>query len=283
MQAEDLGAVVFPDQTACLENISSPLQVPDHPLVQQTIHDALTEAMDINGLETLLRRLESGALKITACDLTEPSPLSAEILTANPYIFFDDVPAEERRTRAVSARRHLSVEDTAKMSRISTDAIQRMRAECAPTIRDADELHDALVSLGCMTEQGVVHESNADAMLAILARDRRAARVTVVIDPNIDRLGHAKTTDHSHPGALPDRFPQPLPRQERGFIVAAERWDEFHAIHPHATATLQSRLRQVMSSKPTIGTRPLLNCCTRVCSPQVPCARCNCLEFLSCR
>ncbi|MFT5174121.1 MAG: ATP-dependent Lhr-like helicase, partial [Gammaproteobacteria bacterium] len=236
MQAEDLIAVVFPDQIACLENISGPRQVPDHPLVQQTIHDALNEAMDIDGLENVLRRLEAGALTIVACDLTEPSPLTAEILTANPYTFLDDAPAEERRTRAVSARRHVTIEDAAQMGQITTDAINRVRAECTPTIRDADELHDALVLLGCMTEHEVARELNADAMLAVLARDRRAARVTQIIDRSADGLAHAASPDTLHESSVHRELPEHRPRQERVFIVAAERWDEFHAVHPRAIA-----------------------------------------------
>ena len=60
MQAEDLVAAVFPDQIACAENLAGPRAIPDHPLVEQTIADALTEAMDIDGLETLVRRLGDG-------------------------------------------------------------------------------------------------------------------------------------------------------------------------------------------------------------------------------
>jgi len=49
-QAEDLVAVVFPDQLACLENIRGEREIPDHPLVKQTIDDCLGETMDILGL-----------------------------------------------------------------------------------------------------------------------------------------------------------------------------------------------------------------------------------------
>src|SRR5207253_2469598 len=58
MEAENLIAAVFPDQLACLENIVGDREVPDHPLVKQTIEDCLKEAMDIEGLEALLRRME---------------------------------------------------------------------------------------------------------------------------------------------------------------------------------------------------------------------------------
>ena len=59
MEAEDLLAAVFPDQVACAENLPGEIEIPDHPLVRQTIRDCLEDAMDIDGLELLLRGLES--------------------------------------------------------------------------------------------------------------------------------------------------------------------------------------------------------------------------------
>ncbi|HSS51290.1 MAG TPA: DEAD/DEAH box helicase, partial [Thermoanaerobaculia bacterium] len=106
-QAEDLIAVVFPDQLACLENIVGEREVPDHPLVEQTLNDCLEEAMDIAGLEALLRRIEAGELTLVARDVVEPSPLAHEVLKAQPYAFLDDAPLEERRTQAVALRRWL--------------------------------------------------------------------------------------------------------------------------------------------------------------------------------
>src|SRR5262245_46622229 len=60
MEAEDLMAAVFPDQLACQENVGGDREIPDHPLVNQTVSDCLHEAMDIDGLERVLRSLESG-------------------------------------------------------------------------------------------------------------------------------------------------------------------------------------------------------------------------------
>src|SRR5271166_838377 len=105
MQAEDLIAAVFPDQIACAENLVGEREIPDHPLTNQAIADCLHEAMDIGGLERLLRRLEAGEISVVSCDLTQPSPLALEALTAKPYAFLDDAPLEERRTQAVMARR----------------------------------------------------------------------------------------------------------------------------------------------------------------------------------
>jgi ATP-dependent Lhr-like helicase len=151
MAAEDLIAVVFPDQIACAENLAGPREIPDHPLVKQTLWDCLHEAMDLDGLQRLLRGLESGDIKVVARDLPTPSPLAAEILNARPYAFLDDAPLEERRTNAVSQRRWLDPETAADMGKLDPAAISAVRAEAWPDAGTADELHDALNSLGLLT------------------------------------------------------------------------------------------------------------------------------------
>ena len=101
MAAEDLIAAIFPDQVACAENLAGAREIPDHPLIRQTIADCLGEAMDLDGLTRLLARLEAGDIRVVARDLTEPSPLALEVLSARPYAYLDDAPLEERRTQAV--------------------------------------------------------------------------------------------------------------------------------------------------------------------------------------
>jgi len=118
MKAEELIGTVFPDQLACAENLIGAREIPDHPLVNQTITDCLTEAMDIEGLERLLRRLETGEIRVVACDLTQPSPLALEVLAAKPYAFLDDAPLEERRTQAVMNRRWLTPGSAADIGRL---------------------------------------------------------------------------------------------------------------------------------------------------------------------
>ncbi len=150
--AEDLLAVVFPDQLACAENLSAGYRdIPDHPLVRQTIHDCLHLTMDIDGLEEVLRRLEQGEINIVCRDLTAPSPLACEILGARPYAFLDDTPAEERRTLAVRQRSVLGAEEAAALGRLDSEAIQKVRGEAWPEPRTADELHDALLVTGFLT------------------------------------------------------------------------------------------------------------------------------------
>ncbi len=148
--AEDLVAVVFPDQLACLENIRGEREIPDHPLVNQTISDCLTDAMDIDGLEVLLKRIEAGEIELRCLDLTGPSPLSAEIINARPYAFLDDGEAENRRTRAISQNPN-DLGDAATLSIISVDATDQVRSEAWIRPRNPDELHDGLLQLGFLT------------------------------------------------------------------------------------------------------------------------------------
>ena len=176
MGAEDLIGAVFPDQIACAENLVGEREVPDHPLVRQTIDDCLGEAMDLDGLTRLLKRIEAGDIEVVARDLTEPSPLALEVLSARPYAFLDDAPLEERRTQAVMSRRWLSPEDAADIGRLDADAIARVRAEAWPEATNADELHDALVWLGFFSEDETA-SAQWSAWLAELAAARRVTRL----------------------------------------------------------------------------------------------------------
>jgi ATP-dependent helicase Lhr and Lhr-like helicase len=179
MNAEDLLGAVFPDQIACAENLVGEREIPDHPLVRQSIHDSLTEAMDVEGLERLLHGLESGAVRVIARDLTQPSPLAAEVLSARPYAFLDDAPLEERRTQAVMSRRWMSPESASELGRLDPAAIDRVRSEAWPAAENADELHDALVLLGFLTDEEAGAEPPWQNWLRDLTARRRATRVSL--------------------------------------------------------------------------------------------------------
>ena len=212
MQAEDLIAAVFPDQLACQENVVGDREIPDHPLVGQTIDDCLHEAMDIDGLERLLVRLESGAVRVTGRELTMPSPFALEILSARPYAFLDDAPLEERRTQAVVSRRWLDPESAADIGRLDPEAIARVKQEAWPEPDSADELHDALLWMGYVTQEEARANAGWESKLAELAAAGRATQLKL----------------------LPS--PQPSARAGEGesLWIAAERVPEFHAIHPGA-------------------------------------------------
>src|SRR3954466_2495192 len=189
--ADDLMAAVFPDAAACPENLAGDRELPDHPLVNQVVRDCLEEAMDFDGLTRVLTRIHAGEIECIARDTTEPSPLAHEILNAKPYAFLDDAPLEERRTQAVMTRRSTSND----LGALDANAIERVRDEARPDPRDADELHDALLTFGFLLEG----EVDAPALFTELAR---ASRATLVLE---------------------------------GSWIAAERIPELLAIHPTIT------------------------------------------------
>ncbi|HEX6419469.1 MAG TPA: DEAD/DEAH box helicase, partial [Acidimicrobiales bacterium] len=146
MESDDMMAALFPQAAACQENVTGPIQLPDHPIVRQTMHDTLTEGLDVDGLTALLDDIETGRVEVHVRDTTEASAFGHEILTAKPYAFLDDAEAQDRRTNAVPLRRGLPV-DLSSIGRLDPDAIARVRDEVAPAPRSADELHDLLLGL----------------------------------------------------------------------------------------------------------------------------------------
>jgi ATP-dependent Lhr-like helicase len=152
MRSEDLLASVFPDAAACFENIDGDRKIPDHPLVDEVMKDVLTEAMDVDGLKSLLRGMASGEIRVIAVDTPVPSQFSHEILNANPYAYLDDAPLEERRARAVNMRRVLPESVLEEVGGLDPGAIAQVRDEAWPDVRDADELHDVLHTLVALPE-----------------------------------------------------------------------------------------------------------------------------------
>jgi ATP-dependent Lhr-like helicase len=178
MESENLLAAVFPDQLACLENIAGDREVPDHPLVNQTIEDCLIEAMDIHGLENLLQKIERGEIQCIARDLPEPSPLASEILNARPYAFLDNAPLEERRTQAVYTRRASETSSQNSLGILDAAAIERVCAEAWPQAANADELHETLLQLGVASDEDLQRgSSDSENFLKSLANEKRAGKL----------------------------------------------------------------------------------------------------------
>lgn len=181
MKSDDLLATIFPDGAACLENIAGDRELPDHPLVDQTLDDCLHEAMDSEGWLALLRRMESGEVRLLARDLPAPSPLAAEILNARPYAFLDDAPLEERRTQAVLNRRWSDPASPDDMGALDPEAIAAVAEEAWPRARNSDEVQEALVALACITQEEAARLAQADenwpAWLAELAAAGRVTRM----------------------------------------------------------------------------------------------------------
>jgi ATP-dependent Lhr-like helicase len=193
MRSDDLLASVFPAQVGCQDNHGGgPIEVPDHPLVDETMRDCLCEAMDAAGLIELLEKLRDGRVRVLCRDNPEPSVLSHELLNANPYAFLDDAPLEERRTRAVNIRRGLPASIVERVGGLDADVIAQVLAESRPAPRDADELHDLLLDAIGWREDNALSVASARTDLALaferLVRDRRAARL-------VDSAGNALWVD----------------------------------------------------------------------------------------
>jgi len=146
MRADDLLAAVFPAQAACGDNHAGPIEPPKHPLVDETLANCLYETMDTNGLRRILERIAAGDIRTVAVETPAPSVMAHEILNANPYAFLDDAPLEERRARAVALRR-TDPDLASGIGALDAEAIAAVRAQAWPDVRDADELHDVLLTL----------------------------------------------------------------------------------------------------------------------------------------
>ena len=238
MEADDLMAAIFPALAQCQENAQGPIELPDHPLVRQTLHDCLHEAMDVDALLALMRGVESGAVAVHACDLVEPSPLAHEILNGRPYTFLDDAPLEERRTRAVALRRGLPVAPK-DLRLLDAEAVATVRQQARPEPRDPDELHDVLLGLVVARPEEAwrVH-------FEALARDGRAAEVAAPDGPlwfAAERLPMLEALFGAAPIAprlaLPDALRGDGPPDEDAVIALALR-GHLDALGPATAADL---------------------------------------------
>src|SRR5580658_5552375 len=146
-RSEDLMASVFPQAAACFETIVGDIQIPDHPLVNEVMQDVLQEAMDLDGMLEILHGIESGAIRCVAVDTPVPSQFAHELINAMPYAFLDEAGAEERRARAVSLRRALPDAVADGAGKLDQAAIDMVRAQLWPDVRDEHELHDLLLAL----------------------------------------------------------------------------------------------------------------------------------------
>jgi ATP-dependent Lhr-like helicase len=246
MRSEDLLASVFPDQAACAENLSGEIRIPDHPLVAETIRDCLHEAMDLNRLAEIVRRIQDGEIRTMAIETPEPSPFCHELLNANPWAFLDDAPLEERRARAVQMRRSLDTGSLGADAALSEEAIAQVSDEIAPVARDADELHDVLLSV-CVVPPMVEWED----FFAALAGAGRATLLTVeegefwVAAERLELVRRIYPQGHFSPkiAAVEPRGPQPdglsasIAEVLRGWLDAAgpatvEDWSARLALEP---------------------------------------------------
>ena len=215
MRADDLLAAVFPEALACPENLEGEIALSNHPLIRETMKDVLTEALDIEGLQRVLTDMAEGRIVCLAVDTPVPSQFSHEILNANPYAYLDDAPLEERRARAVEMRRVLPETVLSEIGRLDPAAIATVYDDAWPDIRDAEELHDALLSLIALP----VHA--APAVLSANSLQTRLQESVPQWTPHFEQL-------------VVDRRAARAQCNGATFWVAAERADAFNQVFPSA-------------------------------------------------
>jgi ATP-dependent helicase Lhr and Lhr-like helicase len=215
MRADDLLAAVFPDAAACPENLESQPRIPDHPLIREVMKDALTEAMDTDGLKQLLEQILNGSIRCVAVDTPVPSQFSHEILNANPFAYLDDAPLEERRARAVEMRRTLPETVLSEVGKLDADAIAEVRADAWPDVRDADELHNVLQTLIVLPDVSPFAAQASSVLSAIVRESLVSWRA---LFEELVAQGRAAEANVSN----------------RGYWVVAERAKRFAQIFPSA-------------------------------------------------
>ena len=53
---------------------------PDHPILNQTIHDCLFDSLDLHGLRAILRHIEEGRIRVHYVETKKPSPMAESML-----------------------------------------------------------------------------------------------------------------------------------------------------------------------------------------------------------
>jgi ATP-dependent helicase Lhr and Lhr-like helicase len=251
MRSDDLLASVFPDAAACFENIEGERKIPDHPLVGEVMKDVLTEAMDVEGLKSVLRGMASGAIRVIAVDTPVPSQFSHEILNANPYAYLDDAPLEERRARAVEMRRVLPEAVLEEVGGLDQGAIAQVRSEAWPDVRDADELHDVLHTLVALPEEAVssqlstLRQSNAALGDSFLRTERSGSFFEQLVAQG--RAGIVLGAEGETPSPSTSLRAGFQPAGRRRYWVAAERVRTLLSLFPDAR--FESSLADVESEE----------------------------------
>jgi ATP-dependent Lhr-like helicase len=261
-RSADLLASVFPDVAQCQENADGPIQVPDHPLLREVMKDIFQEALDLEGLKDVLRKIRSGEIKCIAVDTPVPSVFSHEILNSNPYAYLDDAPLEERRARAVEMRRTLPESVLQEVGALDPAAIAEVRADAWPDVRDADELADTLQTLIALPESFVPPDgrSPAEAWSGFFESLRQSNRATRARIPGVVPAQPGAAAVHNGLGPQAPGSPEragfaragvetPSPALDEYFWVSAEKAKTFSAIYP--AAQFEDQLPEIDGAAPS--------------------------------
>ena len=224
-------AAVFPQAAACQENVTGPIEIPDHVLVRQTIDDTLHEALDVDGAA---RRCSSASSRGDGARCTASTPPSRRCsrTRSSPPGRTRSSTTRSSRTGAptrCTLRRGLSV-DLASIGALDPDAIERVHGEITPEPDDGrrpprpavlagarprraptgsalwDELVDARRAVRCSSTTASELWCTTERVDDARARARRRRRR--------DRRGRCAATSSS-PGSPPSTRSPRRPRSRR--------------------------------------------------------------------
>jgi ATP-dependent helicase Lhr and Lhr-like helicase len=179
-------------------------QFPAFPIVLETYRECLRDAFDLPGLVELLRAIESRKIKISTIDASVPSPFAASLLFAfvGNFIYDDDAPAAERRAQALTIdhaqlRELLGEVELRKL--LDPEVVfehERQLQRLDRPLRNMDAVHDLLLWLGDVTEEGIVHRAtlttDVDPTNAVTESDARKWIDRLVADKRLVRVRLAR-------------------------------------------------------------------------------------------
>ena len=229
MRAEDLLAAVFPAQLACGDN-GPRLRRSARPSAGERNARQLSPRGDGRRRSCgACSRRSRRAIRALAVETPAPSPMSHEILNANPYAFLDDAPLEERRARAVSLRR-TDPDLASGLGSLDPAAIDEVRRQAWPEARDADEVHDALLTLCWLPERdaaGWQCAARGADRAGRASRGERRARSAPSSPPSAcNGCGPRSRLRRSRPRLLRSRRSASARGRRRGFRGDRARLDE---------------------------------------------------------
>ncbi|MEM9257446.1 MAG: crosslink repair DNA glycosylase YcaQ family protein [Pseudomonadota bacterium] len=177
--------------------MSAASRYPKFPMILETYRECLSDVFDLAGLTQLLEDIRSRKIRLHAQVSDAPSPFAQTVLfdfTAS-FIYDADAPLAERRAQVLSLdhaqlKELLGSADYREL--LDPDAITAISLRCRrldqPSIKDGDDVHDALLALGDLSLDELADRTVADVLprlsdlVCTLVDERRIAEVRVAGD-----------------------------------------------------------------------------------------------------
>jgi ATP-dependent Lhr-like helicase len=188
------------------------------PILLETYRECLQDVFDLPALRELLGKIERREVRLVEVDTPAPSPFATSLQFGYvaAFMYEGDSPLAERRAQALSLDRRVLAEllgsaelrelvDAGALADLEL-ALQRLTPERA--IRDGDDLHDALRTLGDLSAGEVKARGARSEWLDELERARRAVRLRVAGEERFVAAEDASRYRDALGSALPTGLPE---------------------------------------------------------------------------